>query len=156
MRNIIMLAAALAATPAAAADIALSDAWVRLPAIAGRPAAGYFTVTNKGAPQTIVAVSSPSAKKAELHESMESGGLMKMTPAQAITIGKGQRVKLQPGGKHIMIFGLDPALKPGGSVKLDVKFANGITASVNARAVGTAAEPPAAAMSMDHGHHHQD
>src|SRR3546814_4849154 len=71
MRNIYLLAVAttLAATPAAAADLKLSDAWVRLPAVEGRPAAGYLMVTGGAKPQTITGASSPSAERAELHAS---------------------------------------------------------------------------------------
>ena len=58
-------------------------------------------------------------------------------------------VMFEPGGKHVMLFGLDPKVKPGGTVRLDLKLADGSTASVDAKAVGTADGPPAG-----HEHHH--
>lgn len=151
MRNIYLLAVAttLAATPAAAADLKLSDAWVRLPAVEGRPAAGYLMVTGGAKPQTITGASSPSAERAELHESRKVGGLMKMSPIPKLTVARGQSVMFEPGGKHVMLFGLDPKVKPGGTVQLDLKLADGSTASVDAKAVGTADGPPAG-----HEHHH--
>lgn len=143
MRTLLLSAAVvLAAAPAAAADISVTDAWVRLPAVAGRPAAGYFMVMGKDRPATIVGVSSPSAKKAEIHESSMANGMMQMTPLPKLTVGKGQMVMLKPGGKHVMLFGLDPAIRPGGTVRLDLKLENGGTATVMARAVGAADTPP--------------
>lgn len=150
MRNIYLfaVATALAASPAAAADLKLSDAWIRLPAVDGRPAAGYLMVTGGAQPQTITGASSPSAARVELHESRKVGGLMKMSPLSKLTVAKGQPVMFEPGGKHLMLYGLDPKVKPGGTVRLDVKLAGGNTVSVDAKAVGTADGPPA-------GHEHQ-
>src|SRR3546814_11534319 len=98
-------AVALAATPAAAADLAVSNAWVRLPAVAGRPAAGYFTITGGTQPQTIVGASSPSAKKAELHESRMPGGTMRMTPLARLVVGKGEPTVFAPDRKSVVLFG---------------------------------------------------
>ena len=155
MRTLLLSAAVvLAAAPAAAADISVTDAWVRLPAVAGRPAAGYFMLMSKDRAATIVGVSSPSAKKAEIHESSMANGMMQMTPLPRLTVGKGQMVMLKPGGKHVMLFGLDPAIKPGGTVRLDLKLDNGSTASVTARAVGATDAPPGSTSHhMDHHNH---
>jgi copper(I)-binding protein len=148
---LMIVAAALAATPAAAADLKLSDAWVRLPAVQGRPAAAYFMITGGATPQTVTGISSPSAARAELHESRQVGGLMKMAPLPRLAVAKGQMVMFQPGGKHVMLFGLDPKVKAGGTVRLDLKLADGSTASVDAKAVSAADGAPAG-MSHDHKH----
>src|SRR3546814_21036826 len=106
-------------------------------------------VTGGAKPQTITGASSPSAERAELHESRKVGGLMKMSPIPKLTVARGQSVMFEPGGKHVMLFGLDPKVKPGGTVRLDLKLADGSTASVDAKAVGTADGPPAG-----HEHNH--
>src|SRR3546814_16592411 len=92
MRNIYLLAVAttLAATPAAAADLKLSDAWVRLPAVEGRPAAGYLMVTGGATPPTIRGASSPSAARAQLHGSRYAGGLLKMSQIPKPSVARGQ------------------------------------------------------------------
>lgn len=154
MRNLILATSAavlLATAPAAAAGVSVSDAWVRLPAVSGRPAAAYFTVMGGAKPQTIVGVSSPSAKRGELHESAMTGGLMKMAPVTKLAVGKGQMVKFAPGGKHVMLFDLDPALKPGATIKLNLQLAGGEVATADAKTVGVADSAPAP---MEH-HYHQ-
>ncbi len=155
MRNLTLFVAALAATPAAAADLSVSNAWVRLPAVPGRPAAAYFMINGGNKPQTVIGVSSPSAKKAEMHESTMVGGLMRMGPLPKLVVGKSQAVMFAPGGKHVMLFGLDPRIKPGGTVKLNLKLGDGGTASVDAKATGAANSPPSGMnMPMGHGPNH--
>lgn len=155
MRNILLATAvALVATPAAAADISVSDAWVRLPAVTGRPAAGYLAIMGGAKPRTVVGITSPSAKKAEMHESRMAGGMMRMSPLSSIPVGKGAMVMLKPGGKHVMLFGLDPKIKPGATVRLDLKLDDGSTASVNAKAVGPADPAPSGDHQMEHNHNH--
>ena len=135
-------AATLLATPAAAAGLTVSDAWVRLPAVSGRPAAAYFTLKAGDRAETVTGVSSPSATRAELHESGMSGGMMKMAPLKSIALTKGQVVPFQPGGRHVMLFGIDPKVKPGSLIRLGLRLANGQQIWVDARAVGTADGPP--------------
>ena len=84
MRTLILgLAAALSVTAAQAATFRLGglevgQPWSR-PSAAGVNGAGYMTLTNRGAnPDTLIAVESPAAKKAEMHRSSMSGGLMTM------------------------------------------------------------------------------
>lgn len=47
---------------------------------------------------------------------------MKMRRIDAIAIGAGQTVKLQPGGLHIMLMDLKSALVDGETLKLSLKF----------------------------------
>lgn len=151
MRFILLpiVAGVLIAAPASAAGLAVSDAWVRLPAVPGRPAAAYFMLTGGDRAETVTGISSPAAARAELHESRMSGGLRKMSPVKSVAVGKGQMVMFQPGEKHAMLFGLDPRVKPGGTVRLTLKLANGGTISADAKAVSAADASP-----MEHQHNH--
>src|SRR3546814_16450658 len=70
-------AIALAATAALSGcqtqdDIVVSDAWVRLPAVAGRPAAAYFTVHGYSKDSTLIDVADPVSIRTEMHETMRS------------------------------------------------------------------------------------
>lgn len=97
-----------------------------LPAVAGNPGAAYFTVTNGTArPASLAAVSVEGAAKAEMHET--SGG--SMAPLAALTVGPGAASTFEPGGKHVMVFGVPRSLRPGGTVTLVLTFAAGQTAS---------------------------
>lgn len=103
----------------------VEDAWVRLPAVPGRPAAAYFTV--QGGPQTraLIRVTADYAVRAEMHESMSGGGHMSMRPIARAPIPAGEEVAFEPGGKHVMLYDLDPRAKPGATTMLTLTFDDG-------------------------------
>ena len=141
MRTALLAASlCLAACNAPAADTGVTDAWVRLPAAAGRPGAGYFTVTLPKA-DAITAVSSTAAERIEMHESMAHGGMMRMEPIARVDLAPGQPTVFAPEGKHLMLYGVDPALKPGGTIPLTFSFADAPSATVDARLVAPGATP---------------
>ncbi|WP_066477366.1 MULTISPECIES: copper chaperone PCu(A)C [unclassified Sphingomonas] len=131
-----------AATPAAqaAADAGdaepaqpgIRDAWIRLPAIAGRPAAAYFTIVGGAADDAVVAVTSPAFARAELHETVEENGVTRMQMGARVPFTAGARLDLAPGGRHVMLFDPTGALKPGGTAELTVAFANSPNVTVKA------------------------
>lgn len=130
------------------ASIAVENAWVRAPAVTGRPAAGYMTITAGKAGDTLLAASSPAAERIEIHESMATDGMMTMTPLQSVPVAANESVSFAPGGKHLMLFGLDPKVAPGGTMAIDLKFAKAGKISVTAAVKGPADVPPGA----DHQH----
>lgn len=130
------------------AGIAVENAWVRAPAVTGRPAAGYLTVVAGKAGDTLLGVSSPSAERVEMHESMATGGMMTMTPLKSVAVAANASVSFAPGGKHLMLFGLDPKVAPGGTMVIDLRFAKAGKVSVTAPVKGPADAPPEA----DHQH----
>jgi copper(I)-binding protein len=78
---------------------------------------------NKGsAPDRLVSVSTPAAKKAELHNHIMEGGLMKMRPVGVVEVTPGDPSVLQPGGLHIMLMGLSQPLVEGNSFPLTLNF----------------------------------
>ena len=115
----------------------MDAAWIRLPAVAGRPAAAYFTLHGGKSDAQLVAVRTMAAR-AELHESMANG----MRPTPAVTVPAGGTVTFTPGGRHVMIFGLDPALTAGQRVTLHGKLADGRGVSAMATVVGPADPAP--------------
>ncbi len=120
-----------------------TDAWVRLPAVPGRPAAAYVTITGGAADDRLVQIATPSAARAELHESMAMpGGAMSMQPLTEVPVAAGTRVDFAPGGRHVMLFGLDPSLKPGGTVRIELGFAQAGTRAVDALLVGAGDPAP--------------
>lgn len=122
-------------------EITLSDAWVRMPAAPGRPGAGYVTITGGATDQTLVAVSTPAAKRVELHETMAHGRGMTMLPLEAVPIPAGVPVKFAPGGKHLMLFDIAPAAA-GKPFPMTFTFANGRTVTVEARAIAAGDAAP--------------
>lgn len=122
----------------------VTDAWVRLPAVPGRPAAGYATVRgDASSDRVLVGVSSPVAERAELHESMAGdGGTMAMQPLGKVKLAQGETMTFAPGGKHVMLFGLSPDLRAGGTVPITFGFADGTKVTVDARLVGAGDRAP--------------
>ena len=121
----------------------VEGAWLRLPAVPGRPGAAYFHLRAGDRPQTLVAVSTPAAIRAELHESMGgSGGMMSMTPLRQVAVPAGGSIDFAPGGRHVMLFDVSPALKPGATAKLVLKFADGKAIETQAKVVGPGGSAP--------------
>ena len=123
--------------------VAVHDAWVRLPAVKGRPGAAYFTLAGGTSGATLVAVKTPGAVRTELHESMKGhAGMMTMAPVRDVAVAPGAEVRFAPGGKHLMLFDLSPGLKPGAKVRLNFAFADGTTLNTDARVVGAGDPAP--------------
>lgn len=124
-------------------NIEVEDAWVRLPAVPGRPAAAYFHIRTDLGPTTLIRVEAPQAARAEMHESMARGGMMSMTPLAKVTIPYDGVETFEPGGRHVMIYGLAPAVKAGGTTPLRLFFAGDPTpATIDAKVVGPADPAP--------------
>ena len=62
-----------ACQPQPPAEPQAQKAWIRLPAVPGRPAAGYMTLVGGRKDATLVAITTPRAARTELHESMKMG-----------------------------------------------------------------------------------
>ena len=59
-----------------------------------------------------------------------------------VPLPAGEKIAFEPGGKHLMIFGLDPKLKPRDRLRLTFKFRVAPPVEVEARLVGPADGPP--------------
>ena len=123
---VLMLAVSVAACGGSSGGttggITVSDAWVRNPVIADQPGAAYLVIQNNGAADKLLSVTSDVAHMIELHESMESGGMMSMSSVPNIAVPANGKVELRPGGLHMMLMGLTHPLKPGDKVQLTLNF----------------------------------
>ncbi len=124
------------------ATIETEDPWVRLPAVAGRPASGYFTLHGGATPTRLVSVSADRAIRTEMHRSMTAGGTMTMQPVRDLPLPAHGTIRFAPGGLHLMIFGLDPALRKGDATILTFTFADGSRLERKAWAVGAGDPAP--------------
>ncbi len=114
-------------------DLTVSDAWVRLPAVKGQPGAAYFTVKGGPTADRLVLVTANLAIRSEMHESMKSGGMMSMKPlATGVAIPAKSDVEFKPGGLHVMLYDIRPDLTPPGPLALSLRFASGVTLTINA------------------------
>lgn len=117
----IALGMLLLAVPAFAADMQVSDAWIRsLPA--NLPAAGYFTLRNDGkATVELTGAASAACGMAMLHRSTATG----MEDVSSVAVAPGATVKFAPGGYHLMCMNPTGAIKPGAKVSVTLSFSDG-------------------------------
>ena len=86
-------------------------------------AAAYFVVHNNGSEDDhLVAVSTPVAGKAELHEHVLVDGVMKMQQVQNVAVPAGGEVAFEPMGYHVMLFDLMQQARDGERFPLTLIF----------------------------------
>ena len=121
---------ALAVCAAARADeggLALSGAWFRL-VLPSLPAAGYFTLSNPtGEARTLVGAASPACGSLMLHRSISAGAQERMAMVQSVAVPPRGKVSFAPGGYHLMCTSPSPRMRPGRSVPVTLRFADGRT-----------------------------
>ncbi|HMG47603.1 MAG TPA: copper chaperone PCu(A)C [Allosphingosinicella sp.] len=112
---------------------AAATPFVRLAAVPGRPAAGYFQLRIAGDRGALLSVTSPQARRVEMHETMTSGTMSSMRPLRHIAVRRGDILAFTPGGRHLMLFDVDPAIRPGGRIELVLHFERGEPRRLTAR-----------------------
>jgi len=115
---------------------------IRLPAVPGRPAAGYFDLQIDGDRGALLSVAAPQARRIEMHETMSSGKMTSMRPLERIPVRDGERLSFSPGGRHLMLYDLDPALRPGSEIILTFHFERGNPRTLAARVRAAGDGPP--------------
>ncbi len=102
--------------------LTLEHPWMR-PARGGRRVtAAYVRIVNEGDADRLVGASSPLAEAVELHTHIEDDGVMRMRPVEAIAAPADGVATLEPGGDHIMLFGLDESVALGDAVPVTLTF----------------------------------
>jgi len=103
-------------------EIAIKDQWLR-PSAEKMATALYFTIENNGdLPDTLYSVESDISDKIEIHETYSSGDLLGMREIGLIVIKAGEEVKLEPGGKHIMVMKLKKDIRKGDEIDFILRF----------------------------------
>ena len=124
------------------AMLSVDKAWVRLTPVTGAPAVAYFTLKGGAKDDTLTAVSAPAATRAEMHESSDAGGIMRMSELKLVAVRAGSDVTFAPRGKHVMLFGLTPSAQPGTTTPLTFTFASGRKITVDAKVVPPGGSAP--------------
>lgn len=133
----VVLAGALAAGTAQPLEqgLAIGNSWMRF-IMPSRPAAGYFTLSNAtSAPVTLVGAASPACGALMLHRTVHEGNVDTMAMVKDVIVPAHGGVSFAPGGYHLMCMSPSPQMIPGHSVRITLRFANGveITASFPVR-----------------------
>ena len=124
--SLIALAAPLAL--AACGDPAptyIDQAWVRLSPNRDTPSAGYFVAHGGDAATQLRGVLTDYALRVEMHESMNHDGMMMMQKIDSVDIPAKGKVAFTPGGKHLMIWGVNDTAISRGKMTFTFLLANG-------------------------------
>ena len=107
----------LSSSFAAAAEVQVRDAWVRATVPAQKVTGAFMTLWSAEAAR-VVSISSPMARRTEMHMTHHKDGVAHMHAMPAIDLEAGVGYPLQPGGAHVMLIGLTAQLKEGDKVPL--------------------------------------
>lgn len=120
--KILTVIVALSSGTLLAQTVEVKDAWARA-TVPGQKATGAFmTLTAKDAAK-LVAVTSPVAGVAEVHEMKMDGDVMQMRAvAGGLALPAGQAVELKPGGYHLMLMDLKAPLKKDSTIPVTLVF----------------------------------
>jgi hypothetical protein len=149
--NVAMFAAVavLGAQSAWAANVSVTDAWARA-TMPGQKVSGAYMKLTSDADARLVAASSPTVARVEVHEMKMDGDVMRMREVKAVDLPKGKTVSLEPGGYHIMLMNLAKPIAAGDVIPLTLVVESGgkrqnVEVKAEARAPG--------GDSMQHHHH---
>lgn len=112
--------------------VAVMNAWVREPIVESDTHAGYFTLVNVSATNLVLeSITSDAYETVEIHQMTHVNGMMKMSEIKSLDLDANGKIKLAPGGKHLMLIKPKKEIKTGGRVRLILRFKSGKTQTVD-------------------------
>jgi periplasmic copper chaperone A len=100
----------------------IAHPWARATAQGQRVGGAYFEIDNRGPADRLLAVRGEVSEAQQLHSMALNDNVMRMREVDAIDVPAGGKVRLEPGGLHIMLVGLKAPLAAGSSFPLLLKF----------------------------------
>ena len=124
---ILMFFAAISAVQAhdyAKSGIMISHPWARAATAGMANSAAYMMIENAGlSDDRLIRAESDIAKRVEIHETSMADNVMQMREVTGgLAIPENSKVELKPKGLHIMLMGLNGALKVGEKHSLTLIF----------------------------------
>ena len=111
---------ALAAGTALAADLEITNPWVRGTVASQKATGAFMQLTSKGG-VSLVGVASPAASIVEIHEMVMDKDVMKMRPVPRLEVQPGKPLELRPGSYHVMLIDLKKPLAKGEIVPITLQ-----------------------------------
>ena len=128
-----------------AAEVSVSDAWIRETPGPMKVSAGYAHITNVGAASDrLIEIKTPVAEKASIHRSIERNGMARMEEAKYLDVPARGTTDLKPGGYHIMLTHVNRPLRRGDTVNVTFFFqhAGSMTVPAKVASISATAAPP--------------
>ena len=116
--------AALSLALPAAAQVIVSDPWIR-GTVPQQMATGAFMQLKSAKDAKLVEARSPAAGVVEIHEMKMENNVMRMRAVQALALPAGRTVELKPGGYHMMLMDLKQQMKEGEVVPVTLVVESG-------------------------------
>ena len=104
--------------------IAEPTGFVRAPSPNGKMTAAYLTIT-LDREDRLVAVSVDGAARTEMHTATKEGGISRMRMVEGYDLTPGEALVLEPGGRHLMLFGLEDGFAEAGERRVILTFESG-------------------------------
>jgi copper(I)-binding protein len=133
--------AAATSPPTAAQTVQIKAAWVRwLPG--GVPLAGYATLANvSDQPIVLTSATSDAFHDLSLHQTLHTGGTVRMSPLERISIAPHTTLDFEARGIHLMLMQPRETLDPNGAVPITLHFADGSSVTVQFQVRTSGASP---------------
>jgi len=147
MKISLLVAALLASASVHAVEVRVTDIWARA-TVPGQKVSGAYMTLQSDADAKLVGASSAAISRVEIDEMKMDGDVMRMREVKVIDLPRGESVRLEPGGYHIMLMNLKQPIKAGTRVPLTLTIESGgkqqtVNVKAIARAPGAAVEPHA-------------
>ena len=137
-------------TIAAGTNFEAVNGWVK-PSMPGKNlTAAFFDLKNNSEKARVLRSVQSSLGVAEMHNTIEENGVMKMRHMDSVELPAGETVSFKPKAKHIMLVELPKPLKEGDEVTLTLQFDGDETLSVT---MPVAAAAPLPVTQPEHPHH---
>ncbi len=126
----------------------VTDPWIREAPPGAGVLAAYMAITNRGVDSvTITAITSPDFERIELHRTLVEDGVARMVPVGSVQIAAAERLTLEPGGMHLMLYHPKRPLRTGDSAVFDIQQSDEARIRIHVPVVK-------AGVDDDAGHHH--
>jgi copper(I)-binding protein len=152
LKGIALLALLHSLIAAADSGLVVTEPWIREAPPGAGVLAAYMVISNQGADTaTISAIDSPDFERIEVHRTLVENGVARMVAVESLQIAAAERLALEPGGIHLMLYHPKRPLREGDSVTFAIRQSAEVSIRINVPVVKmSAAEDNDAA----HHHHH--
>ncbi|GAB5488037.1 MAG: hypothetical protein Pars2KO_16070 [Parasphingorhabdus sp.] len=109
------------------------NAVVKVSPVEGNPSVAYMDLHGGRIEVDLVGVTSDDVVRLEMHETTEEDGMAMMKPMKSVNILPGAKVKMEPGGKHLMLWGVSETAIKRGSLQFKLIYSNDDRILIDAR-----------------------
>ena len=113
----------LAALPALAGELSITNAWSRSTPPGVTVGVAYFTLKNgTGRSDRLLRITTPAASKVQVHRTEILDGMARMREVAVLHVDAGQTLEFAPNGMHLMLIGLKQPLVEGKDFAIELLF----------------------------------